>query len=173
MAAWLRTFLGKKPDATPASQGAPAKKQEGPWIGVDLDGTLAEWTTWRGLNRIGAPIPAMQQRVLEWIEAGYNVKIVTARASLEGGVKPVKAWLAKHGFPDLEVTNAKDFNMLELWDDRAVQVITNTGRPVIHPSMNARPKAPLFAEEQAGETFDLARVRDSAEDEDAEESKPT
>lgn len=40
------------------------------------------------------------------------------------------AWLVKHGLPDLEVTNVKDFAMLELWDDRCVQVLPNTGEQV-------------------------------------------
>jgi hypothetical protein len=40
--------------------------------------------------------------------------------------------------PDLEVTNAKDMDMIELWDDRAVQVIPNTGNPVTPMQVNAR-----------------------------------
>lgn len=163
MAGWLKSIFGG--GEPPPASDAPAAKKSAPWIGVDLDGTLAQWTSWKGLSRIGAPVPAMQRRVMEWIAAGHTVKIVTARASVPGGAEPVKAWLAKQGFPDLEVTNAKDFDMLELWDDRAVQVITNTGKPVIHPSMNARPKAPLFAHEQAGETFELSRVREDHEGE--------
>jgi hypothetical protein len=30
----------------------------------------------------------------------------------------------------LEVTNVKDLHMVELWDDRCVQVVSNTGEPV-------------------------------------------
>lgn len=30
-----------------------------PWLGVDLDGTLAVYDKWRGIEHIGAPIPAM------------------------------------------------------------------------------------------------------------------
>ncbi len=33
----------------------------------------------------------------------------------------------KHIGKELEITNVKDFGMIELWDDRAVQVIPNTG----------------------------------------------
>ena len=29
------------------------------WIGVDLDGTLAFYDMWRGMEHIGKPIPAM------------------------------------------------------------------------------------------------------------------
>ena len=49
------------------------------------------------------------------------MKILTARAEEpEKAVPPIKAWLEKHGLPALEVTNAKDMDMIELWDDRAV-----------------------------------------------------
>ena len=50
------------------------------WIGVDLDGTLAEAEPWRGFDYIGKPVPNMLKRVRVWIELGYKVKIVTARA---------------------------------------------------------------------------------------------
>ena len=131
----------------------PQNKAQSGWIGVDLDGTLAECTKWKGLDHIGKPIPLMKKRVLEWIEAKYTVKIVTARASVPKGIPPVKAWLAKNDFPDLEVTNQKDFNMIELWDDRAIQVITNTGKPVIRPSLTSNPQSPFLIEEKANETF--------------------
>jgi hypothetical protein len=62
---------------------------------------------------------------------GYRVKIVTARAqNAELAIPPIRNWLNKHGLPDLEITNAKDMDMIELWDDRCVQVIPNTGNPV-------------------------------------------
>jgi hypothetical protein len=98
------------------------------WIGVDLDGTLAEYRGWNGPNDIGAPIPAMIERVKRWLAAGREVRIFTARACIPEQIPPVKAWLKKHGLPDLEVTNQKDFGMVELWDDRCVTVETNTGR---------------------------------------------
>jgi len=34
-----------------------------PWIGVDLDGTLAHYDGWKGPTHIGAPIHKMVQRV--------------------------------------------------------------------------------------------------------------
>lgn len=100
------------------------------WIGVDLDGTLAEYHGWRGAGHIGDPIPAMMARVRKWIAAGVTVKIFTARATLPEQIPPVQAWLEQHGLPPLEVTNVKDFGMVELWDDRCIQVRPNTGEPV-------------------------------------------
>ena len=51
------------------------------WIGVDFDGTLAEYHGYIGPKRYGDPIPAMMERVKEWLAAGVKVKIVTARAA--------------------------------------------------------------------------------------------
>lgn len=33
------------------------------WIGVDLDGTLAHYDSWRGVDHIGAPVIPMLDRV--------------------------------------------------------------------------------------------------------------
>lgn len=111
-----------------------------PWVGVDLDGTLVPSNAFKGLHYVGKPIPNMLARVKEWVEAGIVVKIMTARASHPEGIPPVKKWLKKHGLPDLEVTNQKDFFMLELWDDRAIQVMEDTGKPVISRSILSFPK---------------------------------
>jgi hypothetical protein len=113
-----------------------------PWIGVDLDGTLAHDLGNRSLDEIGSPIKPMLNRVKKWIAEGKTVKIFTARASAPREVAAVKKWLAQHGLPDLEVTNAKDLRMIELWDDRCVQVTTNLGEPVNQSAefkRNARP----------------------------------
>ena len=113
--------------------------EEKQWIGVDLDGTLAMAEPWQGFEHIGKPVPNMVKRLNVWVGMGYTVKIVTARAAEpEVAIPPIKAWLKKHGLPDLEVTNAKDMDMIELWDDRAVQVIPNTGNPVTPMQANAR-----------------------------------
>lgn len=101
-----------------------------PWIGVDLDGTLAHDLGNRSLDEIGSPIKPMLNRVKKWLAEGKTVKIFTARASAPRQIAVVKKWLVQHGLPDLEVTNAKDLRMIELWDDRCVQVMTNSGEPV-------------------------------------------
>jgi len=79
---------------------------------------------------IGSPIEPMLIRVQKWIAEGRTVKIFTARASSPRQVAAIKEWLASCGLPDLEVTNVKDLHMIELWDDRCVQVTTNLGEPV-------------------------------------------
>jgi hypothetical protein len=98
------------------------------WIGVDLDGTLAEYNDWIDISHIGKPIPLMIERVNGWIAEGKKVKIFTARVT-QGpeAVRYIHEWLVTQGLPKLDVTNVKDFNMVELWDDRCVSVVTNTG----------------------------------------------
>lgn len=118
------------------------------WIGVDLDGTLAHYTDWVAVDSIGAPIPAMVQRVKAWRKEGMDVRIFTARISRKFmpivilpelnkaeqeyviAKKAIEHWCLRHLGEILPITCIKDFEMLELWDDRAVQVISNTGNPV-------------------------------------------
>ena len=100
------------------------------WIGVDLDGTLAEYHEWRGDDVIGNPIKPMLERVSLWLKAGVAVKIMTARPVHP----PIKAWCLKYLGVELPVTNSKDFEMLELWDDRAVRVRKNTGEQLSESS---------------------------------------
>lgn len=105
------------------------------WVGVDLDGTLAEYHGWKGPSDIGQPIPLMLERVKNWIEAGIIVKILTARVSSnnsgrEEAILAIKQWCLEHIGVELEVTAEKDYNMIELWDDRCIQVEFNTGKRV-------------------------------------------
>lgn len=110
------------------------------WVGVDLDGTLAYYDGWKGETQIGPPIPEMVARVRRWLEEGREVRIFTARVAggalnLDGSRHDIanvraciEAWAEKHIGTRLQVTCVKDFGMVELWDDRCVRVIPNTGR---------------------------------------------
>jgi hypothetical protein len=69
--------------------------------------------------------------------------------------KEKEAWLKAQGLPELEVTDRKDFGMIELWDDRAIQVVQNTGICFLGTSYFARPKAPILSDEVADRTFVL------------------
>lgn len=117
------------------------------WIGVDLDGTLAQYGGWVGPDHIGAPIAPMVTRVKGWLAKGREVRIFTAR--VDGGTvalsmgdeagehfrniervrQTIEAWCLEHIGAVLPVTNVKDYGMVELWDDRAVRVRVNTGEP--------------------------------------------
>lgn len=106
------------------------------WLGVDLDGTLARYDEWRGEDHIGAPIPAMVRRVKRWLQDGKEVRIFTARVSTANRdmlqrnktIRLIKDWCILHIGQELEVTSDKDYGMIELYDDRAVQVEKNTGK---------------------------------------------
>lgn len=108
------------------------------WIGVDLDGTLAEYDEWRGVEHIGKPIAPMVERVKRWLAEGKDVRIFTARIAYgplneqidHEAVAAIRAWCLRHIGRVLPITNRKDMHMIELWDDRCVQVETNTGREV-------------------------------------------
>lgn len=96
-------------------------------IAVDLDATLAKYDHWRGIDHIGDPIPAMLQRVISWLNQGTKVVIFTARASTPEAIPFIQQWCLRHIGIVLPVTNVKTFDIIEIWDDRAVQVIPNTG----------------------------------------------
>lgn len=102
------------------------------WIGVDLDGTLAKYDGWKGPGFIGEPVPAMVERVKRWLAEGKEVRIFTARVYMDNGSQKafIQDWCEQHIGQRLEVTNVKDYGMIEIWDDRAVQVEFNTGKPV-------------------------------------------
>lgn len=98
------------------------------WIGVDLDKTLAKYPSGGGMEMIGNPIPAMVSRVLDWCNAGKDVRIFTARAAVPELVPAVEAWCLEHLGRKLPVTNQKDFSTIAIYDDIAIQVEANTGR---------------------------------------------
>ena len=104
------------------------------WIGVDLDGTLVKYGDGAfHPAKVGEPIPAMLERVKDWLDAGIQVKVFTARVSSSSAMREearaaITAWTLKHLGVELEVTAEKDYGMIELWDDRAIQVEHNTGR---------------------------------------------
>lgn len=52
-----------------------------PWIGFDLDGTLAEYDGWKGIENIGNPVKPMVDLVKQMHGEGKVVKILTARVS--------------------------------------------------------------------------------------------
>lgn len=103
------------------------------WIGVDFDRTLAtyEHQQW---PKLGEPIPAMVERVKRWLAAGYEVRIVTARVSLlqspsawTDQCAAIQQWCRLHLGQTVGLTAEKDHEMICLYDDRAIQVVPNTG----------------------------------------------
>lgn len=136
VAAVRQQLLPVPPLATPHRNG---------WIGIDLDGTLAWDDGFHSAEHIGPPVPKMAARVRQYIAEGKDVRIFTAR--VDGGAVAlamgftegeqfrdvarirtvIQDYTEKHFGKRLPVTNVKDFGMRELYDDRAVQILTNTG----------------------------------------------
>ena len=108
------------------------------WVGFDLDGTIAHYDGWKGGGHIGEPIPSMIALIRSLIGSGQEVRIFTARVYSDGtksrdneaeaALRTIQDWCFEHIGTILPVTCVKDFAMIKLYDDRAVQVELNTGR---------------------------------------------
>ncbi len=85
------------------------------WIGFDFDGTIAIYNGWGGELEFGEPIPVMIELIRGYLKSGYTVKIFTGSR--------------------LEATCIKDLGLRLFYDDRAVQVIPNTGITVENGGM--------------------------------------
>lgn len=114
------------------------------WYAVDLDGTLAYYDKFRGSDHIGEPIPEMVEFVKKMRKDGKDVRIFTARVSpvtlsahardakeaeveLHRVITAIYKWMVEHLGEPLPITCTKDFQMIQLYDDRCVQIIPNTG----------------------------------------------
>jgi hypothetical protein len=110
------------------------KKYVYPWVGFDLDKTLAVYDEFKGEDHIGAPIPKMVELVKQYLaERKLVVKIFTARASEQDPAKKVLVldaiarWTQEVFGVSLPVTCIKDYGCVRIYDDRAVQIQENTG----------------------------------------------
>jgi hypothetical protein len=125
------------------TKSTPHNHDKSRWIGVDFDGTIA----YNVKNRtdpyqVGEPIPAMINRIRDWIMKGFTVKLLTARMNLKSSTGKerdvekmrtiLQQWCIEHIGTSLECTNMKDGWMEVLWDDRAVQVIPDSGHPIAY-----------------------------------------
>ena len=103
-----------------------------PWIGCNLDGTLARSTDPADFDPevIGEPIPLMILRVQNALDEGHTVKIFTARMAddPDGSIEAaIKTWCLKNIGQELEVTCRKDPGMFQLWDDSVTRTEENMG----------------------------------------------
>lgn len=97
-------------------------------LAVDLDRTLAFYSHWEGVDRIGEPIPEVVERVKEQLALGRKVVIFTARACHGPvAIRYIEDWCLRHLGRVLPVTNVKTYEIDEIWDDIAVKVVPNQG----------------------------------------------
>ncbi len=134
--------LSKKSDQSRARPKAakPAKKakpkpsvRKRPRVCVDLDGVLAWYDGWKGLDNIGEPLPGALEFVTKLSEIA-DVVVFTTRCSLDPGDQAgtiiatpeelrtnVTDWLKKHKFPFADVYIGKGKPRAAAFiDDRAI-----------------------------------------------------
>lgn len=111
-----------------------------PHILVDFDCTLAYYDGWTGPTTLGTPILPMVTKIKRWLFEGKKVIIFTARMTknypdkvlsdkeLFDVEEAIKSWCEEHIGRRLLVTNEKTYYSVVIYDDRAIQVETNTGR---------------------------------------------
>jgi hypothetical protein len=103
------------------------------YILLDFDRTLATYVNFEtNAEALGAPVPAMLERLRRWREDGMEVRIFTARASDSNPARDrdmvaINSWLNEYIGESLLITNAKDFGCIAIWDDLAVAIEGNTG----------------------------------------------
>jgi len=105
-------------------------------IAVDLDGTLAAFTSWNGRHAIGDPLPGAINALNQLVADGHVVYIYTCRCShelnesytggytVEESARFVELWLTEHGvLPQVTVYTGRGKPMADLYlDDRAMTV---------------------------------------------------
>lgn len=100
-------------------------------IAVDLDGTLAEYDGWKGVEAIGYPIQSMVDKVRQAAAEGKEVWIFTARLSDPSEESmardAIQKWCDHYKVPIAGMTATKYKFFKEFWDDRAKTVVANTG----------------------------------------------
>lgn len=89
------------------------------WVGVDLDGTLAEplWTPDNPTSEIGDLIPRNAEKVMELVRNGYKIIIHTSRPWTDYQI--IEQWLNHYGIPYKEIQCGKPLYAAYV-DDRAV-----------------------------------------------------
>lgn len=113
-----------------------------PVIAVDFDGTLFKhiphYDYGKHFDKIGTPIPVMINRVRRWLKEGRKVVIFTARMHSSHPIehrrlvrKVIREKCMEVFGQPLPVTSEKHPDMVEIYDDRAIQVIPDTGKLVI------------------------------------------
>lgn len=103
-----------------------------------LTGRSLNTAGWKGAEHVGAPIAVMVARVKTWLAEGKDVRVFTARANDTDCHALIQAWCLEHLGQTLAITATKDYGMVELWDDRCVQVVPNTGLTLLEHALQPR-----------------------------------
>lgn len=115
------------------------KEQSGKDVhAVDFDGTISFFEGWKGAEVLGEPVPEMVAKVKAWRKAGEEVFIFTARVNpgddtYEEGLSAtlsyirIAQWCKQHLGEILPITHEKSKRWTYIHDDRADQILKNTG----------------------------------------------
>lgn len=126
-------------------------------IAVDLDGTLAHYDGWKGIDHIGHVIPEVANAISDAQASGAEVWIFTARVSDPDdhnlASDAIAKWLVENKINVSGISAVKHKFFTEFWDDRAIQVIKNKGIFVMDPgSISDAPAAPVFLPDSRSES---------------------
>ena len=76
-------------------------------IAVDLDGTLAQYDGWKGIDHIGDPLPGAKEFLQALKDKGFSIEIYTTRCNSHVNNQTAQhlgqriyEWLNKHGMSD-------------------------------------------------------------------------
>ena len=105
-------------------------------IAVDLDGTLAQYDGWKGIDHIGPVIPEVANAMEQAQAEGAEVHLFTSRVSdpedAAEAHQVISKWAEANHFNFASITAVKHKFFTEFWDDRAIQVIKNQGLFVLN-----------------------------------------
>jgi hypothetical protein len=74
---------------------------EKPIIVLDFDGVIHSYTSgWQGMNIItDPPTDGAVDAVNAYLDAGYQVAVLSSRSHHAGGIEAMKEWMLRYGFP--------------------------------------------------------------------------
>ena len=120
-------------------------------IAVDLDGTLAQYDGWKGIEHIGPVIPEVANAMERAQKEGAEVHLFTSRVSdpedAAEAHQIISKWAEANHFNFASITAVKHKFFTEFWDDRAIQVIKNEGTFVMCPDEIEIPVGVKFEQE--------------------------
>lgn len=98
------------------------------WVGVDLDGTIAEplWTPENPTSEIGDPIPASIKKIQELADSGYKIIIHTSRPWTD--YEAIENYLIHYKIPFREIQCGKPLYAAYI-DDRAIHASDESWLP--------------------------------------------
>jgi len=99
-------------------------------VAVDLDGTLAYYESWQGIDFIGGIMPGAKRFMNALHELGFHIIIhstrlsptINANYSLDELKAPIEKWLSENGIPYDEIWTYPGKPLAIAYiDDRAIQ----------------------------------------------------